>query len=118
LNKIKYPYNLNVLSQQKLSEALIKVEEKNVFVKEINELKKKLADDLRQIPSLVKIFPSDSNMLLVKFKEAKKLFNYLLDQKVIVRDRSNVVLCEDCLRLSIGTEAENEILIKAIKSFI
>jgi histidinol-phosphate aminotransferase len=67
---------------------------------------------------VVKIFPSDSNMLLVKFKEAKKLFDYLLSQKVIVRDRSNVVLCEDCLRLSVGTEVENEILLKAIESFV
>ncbi len=118
LNKIKYPYNLNVLSQQKLSEALDKVKEKNAFVKEINGLRGKLADNLKQIPSVIKIFPSDSNMLLVKFYEAKKLFNYLLEQKVIVRDRSNVVLCDDCLRLSIGTEAENQALLKAIKSFV
>lgn len=118
LNKIKYPYNLNILSQQKLSEALDKVKEKNEFVHDINLLREKLAGNLKQIPSVIKIFPSDSNMLLVKFIEAKKLFNYLLDQKVIVRDRSNVVLCEDCLRLSIGTEAENEILMKAIISLV
>lgn len=117
LNKIKYPYNLNILSQQKLSEALNREADKNDFVAKINQLRSRLAGELEKMPSVIKIYPSDSNMLLVKFKEAKKLFDFLLSQKVIVRDRSNVVLCEDCLRLSIGTETENEILLKAIKSF-
>ncbi|MCP9764503.1 histidinol-phosphate transaminase [Lacihabitans soyangensis] len=118
LNKIKYPYNLNILTQQKLVEALEKVAEKNEFVEKINQLRVELASELLKISSVVKIYPSDSNMLLVKFKEAKKLFDYLLSQKVIVRDRSNVVLCEDCLRLSIGTKEENEILLNAIKSSV
>ncbi|HLO43867.1 MAG TPA: histidinol-phosphate transaminase [Leadbetterella sp.] len=117
LNKIKYPYNLNILSQQKLSEALNREADKNDFVAKINQLRSRLAEELEKMPSVIQIYPSDSNMLLVKFKEAKKLFDFLLSQKVIVRDRSNVVLCEDCLRLSIGTENENEILLKAIKSF-
>lgn len=117
LNKIKYPYNLNILSQQKLSEALNREADKNDFVAKINQLRSRLAEELEKMPSVIKIYPSDSNMLLVKFKEAKKLFDFLLSKKVIVRDRSNVVLCEDCLRLSIGTETENEILLKAIRSF-
>jgi histidinol-phosphate aminotransferase len=117
LNKIKYPYNLNILSQKKLSEALNREADKNDFVAKINQLRSRLAEELEKMPSVIKIYPSDSNMLLVKFKEAKKLFDFLLSQKVIVRDRSNVVLCEDCLRLSIGTGTENEILLKAIKSF-
>lgn len=117
LNKIKYPYNLNVLTQQKLGEALDKEQEKNDFVKMINELRVDLEKELVKLPSVIKIFPSDSNMLLVKFKDAKKLFNYLLENKIIVRDRSNVALCDDCLRLSIGTETENNILLDAIKRF-
>lgn len=117
LNKIKYPYNLNILSQQKLSEALDNETQKNDFVNKINTLRTILSSELINIPSVIKIYPSDSNMLLVKFNDAKGLFKHLLEHKVIVRDRSNVTLCDDCLRLSIGTEAENKMLLNAIKNF-
>ena len=117
LNKIKYPYNLNVLTQNKLWDSLDKEAEKNKYVNELNLLRADLALALQELSIVKKIYPSDSNMLLVKFEDAKSLFNSLLDQKIIVRDRSNVVLCEDCIRISIGTKEENEILLEALKRF-
>ena len=117
LNKIKYPYNLNVLTQNKLWDSLDKEAEKNKYVNELNLLRADLALALQELSIVKKIYPSDSNMLLVKFEDAKTLFSSLLDQKIIVRDRSNVVLCEDCIRISIGTKEENEILLEALKRF-
>lgn len=116
LNKVKYPYNLNQLTQAKLMESLDLEEQKNTYVKEIIHLREELAQAL--LPYSVKIFPSDSNMLLVRFKDAKGLFKYLLEQKVIVRDRSSVLLCDDCLRITVGSKIENEHLLEQIKRFV
>lgn len=116
LNKVKYPYNLNQLTQEKLLESLDQEERKNAYVKEIIRLREELA--LALAPLSEKIFPSDSNMLLVRFKEAKLLFRYLLEQKVIVRDRSSVLLCDDCLRITVGTAEENRHLLAQIKAFL
>lgn len=117
LNKVKYPYNLNILTQNKLIESLEKAAEKDKYVKEILKLRQILADKLLGLSITEKIFPSDSNMLLVKFKKAKELFDFLLSEKIIVRDRSKVILCEDCLRITVGAETENETLIEKIKAF-
>jgi histidinol-phosphate aminotransferase len=114
LNKIKYPYNINVLTQQTLLEALQNEEKKNAMVAEIIAERSILAEKLGQIAIVKHIFPSDSNMLLVKFDEPKQLFDALIAQKIIVRDRSKVQLCEGCLRISVGTAAENQTLIDAI----
>jgi histidinol-phosphate aminotransferase len=114
LNKIKYPYNINVLTQQTLLEALKNEEKKNTMVAEIIAERSILAEKLSQIAIVKHIFPSDSNMLLVKFDEPKQLFDALIAQKIIVRDRSKVQLCEGCLRISVGTAAENQTLIDAI----
>lgn len=117
LNKVKYPYNINILTQKKLLESLQNEEQKNEYVKRILELREGLAQDLSKLNITEKIYPSDSNMLLVKFKKAKELFTFLLDQKIIVRDRSNVVLCKDCLRITVGTKEENQKLIEKIGEF-
>jgi histidinol-phosphate aminotransferase len=117
LNKIKYPYNLNNQSQRIISQALDQVEKKNKFVEKILKERLKLFKKLIELPNVRHIYPSDSNQLLVKFDKAKEVFNYLLEQKIIVRDRSNVVLCDDCLRISIGTAKENSGLIVALKTY-
>jgi histidinol-phosphate aminotransferase len=118
LNKIKYPYNINIVTQGLLLEALDKSEQKNEYVKTIVQQREVLESQLKELPNVLRIFPSDCNQLLVKFKEAKKIFLYLLEQKIIVRDRSNVALCEDCLRISVGTEEENSSLLEALKKYI
>ncbi len=117
LNKIKYPYNINILSQQKLIIALDNEQSKEDFQRKIEIEKGNLEKELLKLSIIEKIFPSDSNMLLVKFKEAKKVFEYLLENKIIIRDRSNVALCDNCLRITIGTFKENSLLIKALKKY-
>ncbi len=117
LDKIKYPYNLNLVSQQLLTEAIDKVEQKDTFVAEILFQRVYLESELAKIPMVSKIYPSDSNMILVKFENAKPVFQYLLKQKIILRDRSNVVLCDNCIRISVGTNSENETLIKILNNF-
>lgn len=117
LNKVKYPYNINVLTQQKLFESLDKSDVKDAYVKEILELREDLEASLQQLSITEKIYPSDSNMLLVKFTKAKDLFNFLLENKIIIRDRTNVILCKDCLRITVGTREENEKLVQKISEF-
>ncbi|MGR3809555.1 histidinol-phosphate transaminase [Jiulongibacter sp. NS-SX5] len=111
LNKIKYPYNLNLQSQRIILEALNNVDLKDQYVSQILVQRELLAKELSKLEIVKKIHSSDSNQLLVEFENAKEIFKTLLESKVIVRDRSNVVLCDDCLRISIGTEVENQRLI-------
>jgi histidinol-phosphate aminotransferase len=117
LNKVKYPYNINLLTQEKLFESLDKSAVKDAYVKEILELREDLKENLLQLSITEKIYPSDSNMLLVKFTKAKDLFNFLLENKIIIRDRTNVILCKYCLRITVGTKGENEKLVKMIGEF-
>ncbi len=117
LNKIKYPYNLNGVTQKLLFEALGKEEKKNEYVTKILKQRLKLFKELIELPIVRHIFPSDSNQLLVKFDNANAVFHYLIEQKIITRNRSNVLLCEDCIRISVGTQKENSILMKALKTY-
>lgn len=117
LNKIKYPYNLNGVTQKLLYVALSKEEKKNTYVKQILRERFSLFKKLIELPIVKHVYPSDSNQLLVKFKDADAVFHYLINKKIITRLRSNVVLCENCIRISVGTRKENDILMKALKEY-
>ncbi len=117
LNKIKYPYNLNGVTQKLLYAALGKEEKKDKYVKQILKEREHLHKKLSELSIVQHIYPSDSNQLLVKFTDANAVFHYLIEQKIITRLRSNVLLCENCIRISIGTKKENEILLKALKKY-
>jgi histidinol-phosphate aminotransferase len=117
LNKIKSPYNLSSPTQQLLFEALDHVEAKNTLVKQILADTKTLASALSKLSIVERVYPSDTNFLLVQFTNSEAVMKYLIDQKIIVRDRSKVKLCEGCLRISVGTESENNLLIAALKRF-
>ena len=114
LNRIKYPYNVNIQTQDLALKALSFVRQKDAWVKEIIEQRKQMETKLSELDIITKVFPSDSNFLLVQVKEAVKTYRYLMNQGIIVRDRSNVTLCDNCLRITVGTPAENEKLIKAL----
>ena len=88
------------------------------FVEEIKELKRELQSALQQIPFILKIYPSDANFFLVKFKDAQNVFQHLINNGVIIRDRSGSVLCEDCLRITVGTSFENKQLILALHKYL
>ncbi len=117
LNKIKYPYNLNAVTQELLFDALGKEEKKNEYVKRILKERFRLFKNLIELPIVQHIFPSDSNQLLVKFDNANAVFHYLIEQKIITRNRSNVILCENCIRISVGTQKENSALMEALKRY-
>ena len=117
LNKIKYPYNLNGVTQKLLYTALGKVEKKDKFVKQILKERERLHKNLSDLNIVKHIFPSDSNQLLVKFIDANTVFQHLIEEKIITRLRSSVILCEDCIRISVGTKKENDLLLKALKKY-
>lgn len=116
LNKIKPPYNISAPTQTLALEALSHEADKNKMVRQILVDRQKLVENLRSLPSVQEIHPSDANFLLVRFENARSIFDQLIERQVIVRDRSKVKLCEDCLRISVGTEPENERLLDVLRS--
>ncbi len=118
LNKIKYPYNLNILTQQKALELLDRNEQVEDWVQLLIKERKKMEEALQEFPFVVKVHPSDANFLLVKMHDSKGIYNYLVEEGIIVRDRSKVYLCEGSLRITIGSEEENLTLLNALKNLI
>ncbi len=117
MNRIKYPYNVNYLTQTKALDMLESKENREVWVNKILEERKKLEVRLQDIGSVVNIFPSDANFLLVKVEDPDGLYAYLAKGGVIVRNRSRLTNCEGCLRITVGTAEENEKLIELMKSY-
>jgi histidinol-phosphate aminotransferase len=117
LNKIKPPYNINQSTQDLVIQALNEVGQVNDMIKELVGMREALARVLEQMPLVEKVYPSDANFLLVKIKNARKVYEFLLTRGIVVRDRSNVQLCDDCLRITIGTEAEITSMVNAIREF-
>jgi len=115
LNKIKPPYNMNVLSQKKALESLRNIEKYKSNLDDILREKKKLKMALEQIDFIKKIYRSDANFWLVKVDDANKRYRQLLKKSIVIRNRTNEILCENCLRITVGTRRENEKLIKALK---
>ncbi|MDO8994538.1 MAG: histidinol-phosphate transaminase [Daejeonella sp.] len=116
-NKVKPPYNINEASQELALEALQNVDQINSWIKETVAEREKLIAELAQISSVLKIYPSDANFILVKTSNPKGIYSRLVNLGIIVRDRSKVELCEGCLRITIGTPQENIELLNALKSF-
>ena len=117
LNKVKLPYNINMATQALAMKALKKKEYKDYMVQKLLAERKILTLKLSNLDIVEKVYPSDANFLLVKFHDADKIYNYLLQNNVIVRNRSNVVLCEEALRITVGNEKENDILISTLKKY-
>lgn len=118
LNKIKYPYNLNILTQQKALELLEEKETVENWVKLLIAEREKMTELLKEFPFVIKVYPSDANFLLIKMYDAKGIYDYLVEKGIIVRDRSKVHLCENSLRITIGSSQENETLLSALKDLI
>lgn len=114
LNKIKPPYNISVLSQQVASQALAEEQRKDEQVAQIISERKRLETELKKNMLVSKVYPSDANFLLVKVANAKSIYDKLVSKGIIVRDRSNVILCEDCLRITVGTPEENKTLLSQL----
>jgi histidinol-phosphate aminotransferase len=115
LNRIKYPYNVNGLSQRLALKALSNVHRKEKMVSRIIDQRNFLLNELNSLDMIIKIYPSQANFLLVKFRSAREVYDYLLSNHIIVRDRSNVALCDNCLRITVGSPEENQLLIAKLK---
>ena len=114
LNKIKPPYNINVLTERKALEELNKIDEIKKNIDLVLNQRKLLISCLEKLDFIDKIYKSDANFLLVKVDNADLRYNQLLEKGIIVRNRSNQPLCQNCLRITIGTENENKSLIKIL----
>jgi histidinol-phosphate aminotransferase len=117
LNKVKYPYNINTATQQLAIEALSNINSVNNWTKTTVEQRDWLAKEIISLPITQRVYPSDANFILVKMKDARKIYNHLTTKGIIVRDRSKVKLCDDCLRITIGTPEENKSLLESFKNY-
>lgn len=114
-NKVKYPYNVNMLTQKRALEILGDMQRVDNDVVKILEERRRMAASLQQLPMVEKVYPSQANFLLVKVKDATATYNYLAENNVIVRNRNNVTLCQGCLRITIGSQKENTILLSLLR---
>jgi histidinol-phosphate aminotransferase len=115
LNKIKPPYNINQVTQELAVKALDHLGEVNEMIRETVKERAFLIKELEALPRVEKVFPSDANFVLVKINEATTVYNFLKEKGIIVRNRSNVILCEDCLRITVGTPQQDKELLDALK---
>jgi histidinol-phosphate aminotransferase len=116
-NKVKPPYNINASSQHLNLEALKNTVQVNEWIKEIVDQRNSIKQELSLFSFVEKIYESDANFLLVKVEDADSLYQYLRNKKIVVRNRSKEVLCENCIRITIGTLEENKVLLEALKNY-
>lgn len=114
-NRVKYPYNINTLTQKFVAEQLDHEDRKDRWVKMLLEQRGLLVEKLGVLPFVERIYPSDANFLLVKVPDADEIYHKLVDRGVIIRNRNAISLCLGCLRITVGAAEENEILINELK---
>lgn len=115
LNKVKPPYNINQATQDLALVALENIQQVNEWIKLTVSERDRLGNALSRLAKVETVYPSDANFILVKIEGAHDIYHQLVDQGIIVRDRSKVVLCDDCLRITVGTVEENNQLLTAIE---
>ncbi len=118
MNKVKAPYNINIVTQELALQALEEVGQVNDIIQLLVDMRNALAQVIASMPHVIQVFPSDTNFILVKIPHARKLYEYLMSKGIIVRDRSALELCEDSLRITVGTEQENTLLVDAMYEWI
>ena len=116
-NKVKYPYNVSQLTQQQALEALKDPFEVDQWVKILLQERSRMIEAFRELPICEKVYPTDANFFLAKMTDATKIYNYLVDHAIIVRNRHRVQLCQNCLRITIGTKTENNELVAALRQY-
>lgn len=117
MNKVKPPYNVNEASQQLALQALANVDQVNNWIKETLAQRDRLVLGMKDFDFVVDIYPSDANFILVKTTDARGIYNFLVGKGIIIRDRSKVELCEGCLRITVGTPDENNILLQSLQNY-
>lgn len=116
-NKVKYPYNVNLLTQEKAIELLKDTTDVQHWVGILLEERQRVMDAFAQLPICEKVYPTASNFFLAKVTDAQKIYDYLVEKGIIVRNRTRIQLCNNCLRVTIGTKTENNELLGALRVF-
>ena len=118
MNKVKPPYNISIVTQELALTALEEVGQVNDMIMHLVDMRNALAEVIESMPYVEKVYPSDTNFLLVKIPKARSLYEYLLTKGIVVRDRSSLENCADSLRITIGNEQENTQLVDAMAEWI
>ena len=116
-NKVKYPYNVNLLTQQKAMEVLKEPYETDKVIRILLQERARLISAFRDLPICEGIYPTDANFFLAKMTDAQKIYDYLVNKGIIVRNRTRISLCNNCLRITIGTKTENAELLSALRQY-
>ncbi len=114
-NKVKPPYNISQVNQELALKALEEVGQVNDMIRQLVTMREQLAKDLAGLPLVLTVYPSDANFLLVKMENARGIYESLLENGIVLRDRSKVELCEGCLRITVGTGKENAELVEVLR---
>ncbi len=114
-NKVKPPYNVSQIAQEAILNAFENKTQVEKVIAEIVAEREKLIENLREFSFVEKIYPTDANFVLIKTADANAIYQFLLDEKIVVRNRNNVELCAGCLRITVGTPEENESLLEALE---
>lgn len=117
LNRVKPPYNINQATQELVLTALEEVGQINDMIRLLVDMREALAEVFASMPTVETVYPSDANFILVKIKEARAVYEFLLTKGIVLRDRSNVQLCNDCLRITVGSEQDNTLLVDAMQDW-
>ena len=116
-NKVKYPYNVNDLTQNLAMKRLSDSFEVEKWIRTIIGERDRMVMAFKQLPICEKVYPTDANFFLAKVSDATKIYNYLIDRAIVVRNRTNVMLCDNCLRITIGSKTENNELLSALRQY-
>lgn len=116
-NKVKYPYNVNQLTQNAAMEILQDIEKSERWINMIRAERLAMLPNLQELPIVKQVYPTSANFVLVRVTDANAIYHYLVDKGIIVRNRYRVALCDNCLRITIGTKEENSELLGALRSF-
>ena len=116
-NKVKYPYNVNLLTQEKALKVLSDITKIHQRINAIVESRNNLIDAFSQLPICSRVYPTDANFFLAKVCDANQIYNYLIKKGIVVRNRHNITLCNDCLRITIGSNEENRLLLSALRQY-
>ena len=117
MNKVKYPYNINLLTQKRAMDEVMQYDRVQEWVKSILRERTRLMKEFAKLDCTLRVYPSDANFFLARVKDAAATYNYLVDQGIIVRNRSKIALCGNSLRVTIGTVVENNALMDALRAY-
>jgi len=117
LNRVKPPYNINQATQELVLTALEEIGQVNDMIRLLVDMRDALAEVFASMPTVERVYPSDANFILVRVKDARAVYEFLLSKGIVLRDRSNVQLCGDCLRITVGSEQDNTLLVDAMQDW-